>query len=165
MPFIGIIAKTSDSNFIKNEILKNSTSNKFEVINLKKENISNLKSVRFDTIIISEDSENLIKDSKYLEEIIKNSKYIIINSDAVKILNEINNSRMITYGLNRNAMITASSISSESVLICIQNKIENCEGRMIEEQEVSVNIPKNSLRKIYNLMAIFAVFLIYGTKN
>ena len=39
MPFIGIIAKECDSNFIKNEILKNSTQNKFEILNINQKNI------------------------------------------------------------------------------------------------------------------------------
>ena len=36
MPFIGIVAKESDSNFIKNELLKNSFKTKFEIININK---------------------------------------------------------------------------------------------------------------------------------
>ena len=35
MPFVGIIAKESESNFIKNEVLKNS-SLKFEFVNINR---------------------------------------------------------------------------------------------------------------------------------
>ena len=160
MPFIGIIAKESDSNFIKNEILKNS-SHKFEIININRESIQNLKNIKFETIIISEDTENLLEISKYLEEIIKNVKYLIINSDEIKNITNLSNINLITYGLNHEACVTVSSIKSENVLICIQKKIEKSDGSFLEEQEINVEMSKNSQRKIYNLMAIFTILGIY----
>ena len=35
MPFVGIISKENDSNFIKNAISKNSKESNFEIINIK----------------------------------------------------------------------------------------------------------------------------------
>ena len=66
MPFIGIIAKESDSNFIKNEITKNAKKNKFEFININKKSIENIKNIRFETIIINDEITEFIKNSKYL---------------------------------------------------------------------------------------------------
>ncbi len=34
MPLVGIIAKENDSNFIRNNILKNSLNKKFDIINI-----------------------------------------------------------------------------------------------------------------------------------
>ena len=34
MPFIGIVGKVNDSNFIKNGLTKNSENTKFEIINI-----------------------------------------------------------------------------------------------------------------------------------
>ena len=48
MPFIGIIAKENDSNFVKNEINKNAKLNKFEVININLKSIENIKNIKFD---------------------------------------------------------------------------------------------------------------------
>ena len=36
MPFIGIVGKVNDSNFIKNGLTKNSENTKFEIINIPK---------------------------------------------------------------------------------------------------------------------------------
>ena len=55
MPFIGIFAKESDSNFIKKEVIKNSINNKFEIININKKSIENIKNIRFETVVINDD--------------------------------------------------------------------------------------------------------------
>ena len=146
MPFIGVIAKESDSNFIKNEVLKNSEKNKFEFINISKKSIENIKNIRFETLVIDSDMTEFLKTSKYLEELIKNAKYLIINSDIVKNAEVLINSKtnVITYGLNQKATITLSSVKSENILICIQEKFTNIKGKNIEEQEVNVEISKNN---------------------
>ena len=54
MPFIGVYAKENDSNFIKNEICKAKTENNFEIININKKNLRNLKNIRFDALIIKD---------------------------------------------------------------------------------------------------------------
>ena len=56
MPFIGIISKENDSNFIKNAINKNSKGN-FEIININKKSIENIKNVKFDVLVIGENIE------------------------------------------------------------------------------------------------------------
>lgn len=164
MPFIGIVAKESDSNFIKNEVLKNATKNKFEIININKENVQNIKNIKFETIVINDDLADFLKTSNYLEEIMKKAKYLIINSDLIKDIHffgENKNINLITYGLNRDAIITMSSIENENLLICIQKQIKNIKGEIIEEQEFNVEIIKNNLKKICNSMAIFAILIIY----
>ena len=163
MPFVGIIAKESESNFIKNEVLKNS-SLKFEFVNINRKSVQNVKNIRFETIIINNEISDFLNVSKYLEELIINAKYIIVNSDIIKNINILKqyNSNIITYGLNQKAMITISSIKNENILIFIQNKLKNINNDEIEEQEVNVKINKNSLKKVSNSMAIFTILLIYG---
>ena len=163
MPFVGIIAKESESNFIKNEVLKNS-SLKFEFVNINRKSVQNVKNIRFETIIINNEISDFLNVSKYLEELIINAKYIIVNSDIIKNINIIKqyNSNIITYGLNQKAMITISSIKNENILIFIQNKLKNINNDEIEEQEVNVKINKKSLKKVSNSMAIFTILLIYG---
>ena len=70
MPFIGIISKENDSNFIKNTITKNSKTNKFEIVNINKKSIENIKNIKFDILVVNENIEYLLKVSKYLEDII-----------------------------------------------------------------------------------------------
>ena len=168
MPFVGIIAKESDSNFIKNNVLKNSIKTKFEFININRKNIENIKNIRFETLIINDDIKELIKVSKYLEDIIENAKNFIINSDIVWNVEEINNitknKNIITYGLNQNATITISSVKMENILIYIQNKIIDITGKEIEEQEINIDMKKNNRKKVCNSMAIFSILAIYGEK-
>lgn len=164
MPFIGIIAKESDANFIKNEVTKNAKHTKFEIININKKSIENIKNIRFETVVINDDLTEFLNNSKYLEDIIRNSKFLVINSDVVKNLDVLVNNKIniITYGLNQKAMVTMSSIKKENILICVQNKFENSTRQMIEEQEVNVEISKNNLKKICNSMAVFSILAIYG---
>ena len=166
MPFIGVIAKESDSNFIKNEVLKNSKKNRFEFITINKQSIENIKNIKFEVIIVNDDLYEFLKTSKYLEDIMKNAKYLAINSDVVKNVELLVNSKtkVITYGLNQKATITMSSIRSENILICIQQKFKNIKEKEVEEQEVNVEISKINLKKICNSMAVFAILTIYGEK-
>lgn len=163
MPFIGIIAKESESNFIKNEVLKNS-SLKFDFVNINKISVQNVKNIKFETIVINNEISDFLNVSKYLEEIIINAKYIIVNSDIIKNLEILKqyNSNIITYGLNQKADITISSIENENILIFVQNNLRNINGEEIEPQEINVKIIKNSLKKVSNSMAIFTILLIYG---
>ena len=126
MPFIGVIAKESESNFIKNAVLKNSEKHKFEFININVKSVQNVKNIRFEVIVINDDISDFLNLSKYLEEIIQNAKYVIINTDIIKSVDVIHeyNQNIITYGLNQQAIVTISSIKNEDILLCIQNQIE-----------------------------------------
>lgn len=164
MPLIGIIAKETDSNFIKNEVIKNAQNKKFEFININKKSIENIKNIKFETVIINDNLTDFLKDSNYLETIIKKSKNLIINSDVVKNVFLNNSKNIITYGLNQKATITASSIKSDNILICVQKQFENNTGNIIEEQEININMEKNNRKKICNSMGAFAILNIYGEK-
>ena len=164
MPFIGIIAKENDGNFIKNGISKNSKKNRFDFIFINKKNIENIKNVKIEVLIINENINEFLKDSYYLERIINNSEYIIINSDVKNDLQVLNNycTNSITYGLNAKCDITISSIKEEKILICIQNSINGIGKNNIEEQEIKIEVGKNNINKVYNVLAIFTMLIIYG---
>ena len=164
MPFIGIIAKECDSNFIKNEILKNASKNKFEILNINQNNIENIKNIRFETIIINEDITGFLESSKYLEELIKYSKYLIVNSDINKNINllDLSEDKIITYGLNHEATITISSVKDEDILICVQKSFKDINENIIEQQEINIKIVKNNLKKLCNSLSIFTILSIYG---
>lgn len=163
MPFIGIISKECDSNFIKNEILKN-TDSKLEIFNINNRNIENIKNIRFETIVINDSINKLLENSKYLEEIIRNAKYLVINTDVVKDISILGgvNKNIITYGLNQKAIITISSVEDEDIMICIQKSFKDINEKDIEEQEFNIKITKNNLKKLCNTLSIFTVLSIYG---
>ena len=166
MPFIGIIAKESDGNFIKNEVSKNSEKVKFEFININKRSIENVKNIRFETLVVNDDWSDFLKTSKYLGDIIKNVKCLILNSDIVKNTEILvnTNKKIITYGLNQNAVITVSSIECEKILICVQKKFISLDEKQIEEQETSIEMSKNNRKKVCNSMAVYAILTFYGEK-
>lgn len=163
MPFVGIISKENDSNFIKNAINKNSKESNFEIININRKSIENIKNVKFDILVICENIEKMLKNSSYLEEIIRKADYIIINSDIKENLSILRNveTNIITYGFNAKATITISSIKEEKTMICVQRKIKAV-NNIIEEQDFNVEIEKNNVNKLYNVLVIFTILAIYG---
>ena len=163
MPFVGIISKENDSNFIKNAINKNSKESNFEIININRKSIENIKNVKFDILVICENIEKMLKNSSYLEEIIRKADYIIINSDIKENLSILRNveTNIITYGFNAKATITISSIKEEKTMICVQRKIKAVNS-IIEEQDFNVEIEKNNVNKLYNVLVIFTILTIYG---
>lgn len=164
MPFIGIVAKENDSNFIKNEITKNAKLNRFEIININKKSLENVKNIKFDILVINENIENLLKNSKYLEDIISKTYYVVINSDVKNNLSLLKNikTNIITYGFNEKATITISSIKEENIMLCIQRSIKGIDNNIIEEQEINIKIEKNNVNKLYNILVIFTILEIYG---
>ena len=46
-------------------------------------------------------------------------------------------------------------------MICIQRKI-NGVNNIIEEQDFNVEIEKNNINKLYNVLVIFTILAIYG---
>ena len=163
MPFVGIMSKENDSNFIKNAISKNSKENNFEIININKKSIENIKNVKFDILVICENIEKILKNSLYLEEIKKKADYIIVNSDVKENLSILKNveTNIVTYGFNAKATITISSIKEEKTMVCIQRKINGI-NNIIEEQDFNIEIEKNNVNKLYNVLVIFTILAIYG---
>ena len=163
MPFIGVVSSLNDSNFIKNEINKNSNIYKFEVINISSKTIENIKNIKFETIIINDNQNEFIQKSIYLKRLLEKAKYIIVNSD--EILNtEIfcnNKSQLITYGLNQESTITVSSVEDDNVWFCIQKKFKTINNNIVEEQEFNSQIEKSNRKKVINSIAICAVLKIY----
>ena len=68
---------------------------------------------------------------------------------------------IITYGFNAKATITISSIKEEKTMICVQRKIKAINS-IIEEQDFNVEIEKNNVNKLYNVLVIFTILAIYG---
>ena len=163
MPFIGIISKENDSNYIKNIINKNAIKSKFEVININKKSIENIKNIKFDILVICENIEKMLKESSYLEDIIKKSYYLVINSDIKEnfsLLKDIE-ANIITYGFNAKSTITISSIKDDKLMLCLQRSIKGIFS-VIEEQEFNIEIKRNNVNKLYNILVIFAILAIYG---
>ena len=165
MPFIGVYAKKNDSNFIKNEICKAETKNNFEIININKKNLPNLKNIRFDALVIKDRLSDLLNTSNYIEKIIENANYLIVNNDIEnKVDIEKNQDKIITYGFKSNTDVSISSIKEENIMICIQRKIKKANNEILEEQEINVKIGKHNINKLYNILALYTILMIYNEK-
>ena len=155
MFFIGIISEEKNEKYIK-EMLKHNINNS-NVIFINEKNIDNIKNVKFKIIVLNKELIN-----KNLESILLNAEYLILNSDInVKIdLIENLDLKVITYGFNSKSTVTASSITEEEMLICVQRNIINIKGKKIEAQEI--NIEKDIMLDNYDNMYIMCLATIYG---
>lgn len=162
MAFIGVITSIKNEEVLKKaieDILQSNTSN-HNVIIINKENIDNMKNIKFNSIIINK--ENNIKESKkiVLKQILKNAKYLIINSDIYTKLDIIYNLNItvITFGYNLKATLTASSVNDERILLCLQRNIEVDNKIKIEPKEILAKVVEND---VYTTMAVNIVRLLY----
>lgn len=155
MPFIGIISEENQENCIRREILNNLDLRESSVLFIKEKSIEDILNIEFETIVIARKFEKI----EELKELLKKSKYIIVNSDIetnLKILEDIEAS-IITYGFNSKATITASSVGDDEILLCIQRNITNNKGKVLEPQEIKVDMIENT----NCTLAVESVLLIY----
>lgn len=162
MLFIGIIADKKNEAEIENMLqdkFKEKNIN-VEVISINDKNIENIKNVKFNTIIIN-GINNVFKYEDLLNKIIEKAQYLVINSDIEEILKCIVNieTTVISYGFNSKATITASSVSDEEMLICVQREFENIDNRKIDLQEINFN---NKHKNEYISLGIATICLLYG---
>lgn len=162
MAFIGIITSDKNEASLKKAVVRalQTCENKHNVIIIDKENIDNMKNIKFNSIIMNK--ENNIEQNRkiVLKQILKNAKYLIINSDIYTRLDIVSNINIsvITYGYNLKATITASSINEDKILLCIQRSIKVEEKSNIEPKEIYIDIIEND---VYNTMAANTVKLLY----
>ena len=155
MLFIGLIAKKKDVQSIRKDIKEK----EIEIIEIKENNIENLKNIKFEEIIFLDDIN--LKENEYifLKELIQNSKHLIINTDiSISILRKIGIEKpikIITFGFNSKATITISSIKENKVMIFIQRDIMIAEQKRIETQEKEIKLENNE--KIYNKIVTFII--------
>ena len=155
MFFIGIVSEEKNEKHIK-DILKQKIENE-NVVFINEKNIENIKNIKFKIIVTNNGIDN-----KNIKNILLNAEYLILNSDInVKIdLIENLDLKVITYGFNSKSTVTASSITEEEMLICVQRNIINIKGKKIEPQEI--NIEKDIMLDNYDNMYIMCLAIIYG---
>ena len=151
MFFVGIITNQKNEAYIKKELLKIGIEK--NVIFINEKNITNVKNVKFETLIIDDKVENKTQ----LRKIIEGAKYIILNSDIPIDLELMDNLNLtvITYGFNNKATFTVSSIEENNIIICLQRIIYNKNNEVVEPQEFKLEVLEN----VEKHMAIF-VYII-----
>ncbi|MBR3162614.1 MAG: hypothetical protein IKF17_00740 [Clostridia bacterium] len=163
MSFVGIISNIEEYKLIKSKFVNNGNIRKTELININKNNIENMKNIRFELMVVCNDLKELKRQKVLLNKLIENSKYLILNIDnnITDFDLENKNIQVITYGMNQKATVTASSIKDDEVLICLQRNIEKINGKKVEMQELK---RKNNIdfNNIYNLLVVFILELLYN---
>ncbi len=160
MIFIGIVTDTKSENYIRKIQNNNDVFSKYHIIFIKEKSIDNIKNIKFETIIINRE----FNDEYSLNKLIAKSKYIIVNEDidmAISLLNDVS-SNIITYGFNSKSTITMSSITDDSIQICVQRNILSKQNE-IEQQEISLN--KEAESEVYDIMLLISMLLIYDKND
>ena len=160
MIFIGIITDLKSENYITKIKEKNYILNKYHIIFITEKNIENIKNIRFDTIIINREFNN----QYILDKLIENCKYTIINSDLEDISYFFNKNKfkIITYGFNSKSTITMSSVTEDSILVCIQRNILNDKNE-IEQQEICIE--KSLESDNYDIMLLVSMIILYNIED
>ena len=144
MSVVGII--TSQNNIIEiEEKIKRNQINEKNIIIITKENIGNIKNVKFDIVVIFDK----IQEQEELKKVVRESKCVLLNSDYkenLKLIDEHTNSYVITFGYNSRASITIVSNENEEIILEIQREINLNKKQKIECQEIKMN---NNFAKKY----------------
>jgi len=159
MTIIGIISTNQRFEILKNIIQKNSNKNEITLININRKSIENLKTVKFDIIVLMDFLEKFEEQVDKIEEICESIKYLIINSDIEQNHDIFINikSNIITCGLNQKSTVTFSSITDENMLISIQRGFRNKEGKLIEVGEYSIKINPDIRTKLNEILVAFII--------
>lgn len=142
MAFIGIITSKKNESVLKrvvNKSIENNTKRQ-SIIIINEKNIENIKNVKFDIIIINEESEIIGKKPEIVKMMVKKTRYLILNTDIYSNLLIIKNLELtvITFGLNLKATVLASSLQKNNICISIQRQIKNFSGHTIEPNEKTI---------------------------
>ena len=146
MLHIGFISKNKNIELIR-ELNRGKDIQAFNIKN--KENLNDKK---IDILVL----EDLIVDKDTLELAIKEISYLIMqdNINGIEFNLEDKEINVITFGFNHKSTVTVSSVTEESIAICIQRKIKNVYDKYIQpkesiiENENKYNINKQIIKKI-----------------
>jgi hypothetical protein len=66
----------------------------------------------------------------------------VINTDDLSVIKSLSKAEteIVTYGFNRKASVTASSVSEDSVVFCVQRSFRTLSQKTVMQQEFSLNI-------------------------
>ena len=133
MFFIGIVSETKDSEIIKKNLKNSINAETLNIINLNKKNVENFQNITFDTVVIMQNLEKWDINIKYLDEIIRKSKILLINAD-IQIRKDFTNrtdTKVITFGFNLKSLVLVSSVSDDRILVDLQRSIINANNTVI----------------------------------
>lgn len=103
-----------------------------------------------------------------IKRLVKNTKYLIVNIDeeeSVNILSDDIEGLIVTYGQNKKATVTTSSLVLDNNIkfnLCLQRECPSLKGRTIEPLEIPVTMNLIGVSNLYHGLAAIAFGIIYG---
>lgn len=167
MHFIGIFSNDSEYEKIKQNIIKLVNRKDLELIHICSNNIKNMKNIVFETIVLCYQQNMNNEQTSILNKLCSHCMFVIINADIFCYTRVISNKKTncISYGLNQKSTITISSIQEDKAILFIQRNINNLEQKTIEMGEMKIDLKQYKTNQIENVLAIFAIYLIYNKEN
>ena len=159
MILVGVVSDNKSFQRVKDNI----SSQNIKLIQINNKSIDNIKNIRFEIIVINKEIEKLKGKIKVIESICSKSKYLIINTDInseLMCFEGKNKPNIITFGLNHRATVTVSSITENSVLVCLQRNIKDKNNRLIEIGEKQIKINKENKIKTYDIFIVYLISII-----
>lgn len=139
MSLIGILTEHKNESYLKKQLEK---MNLDDVFFFSENTIENMHNIKFETLLLG---KKLEKNQEFIRDMAQKANYFVINSDIKENLSILENLNLmlITYGYNRKAIITASSIEENNMMICLQRSIKNVYQEEVEPQEIEIKITEN----------------------
>lgn len=163
MSFIGIVANRKCFENVKKQITKKAKNEDIILIPINLRSIENIKNIKFETIVVEDNLDKFKNNKEILEKLCQSTRYLIINTDRNPELKEIEKiDNKITYGLNRKATVTISSISDTDILVYCQKSLQTKEGQKIEIEERRIKKEEKNLLKTYEILIIYTLLKIYS---
>lgn len=139
------------------------------LVNLRMNQIASVLDlgIEFD-IIVHTFLEPVDYKNTNLKHILRNAKYILINSDEEKwtvLMEGIDKSIVITYGFNNKATVNLSSYNIHDIIeanICLQRKINAINHNIVEPFELPIKINSRRKADVYTVMAAMLCGLVIG---
>ena len=112
--------------------------------------------LELETLVLNRSVEN----DELMSKIMKNSKNLILNLDLNENLQYEDSCNVISYGYSSKSDITVSSVEEDELLICVQHTIKSMFDKVIEPQEIKVNVRADM--NVYNIMIVIALSSLYA---
>ena len=149
MPFIEIITDSKSQTQL-NKVITKKMVNDCDILFIKDKNIE------LETLVLNRSVEN----DELMSKIMKNSKNLILNLDLNENLQYEDSCNVISYGYSSKSDITVSSVEDDEILICVQHTIKSMFDKVIEPQEIKVNVRADM--NVYNIMIVIALSSLYA---
>lgn len=135
MIFIGIVSNKISPKQANRILDYENLDNNYKILFINDRNINNFRNISFDTLLVN---DSIMKKS-VLKNMVKKTRYIIVNSDIDNGVENIDGKNIIiTYGFTRKSTVSISSVEGENLLLAIQRNIRKNNGEVIENQEIYI---------------------------